>query len=229
MMVRIKSIVRFALLGAVGFGIGGIVGAVIWGSPTTTFTKEGVEYTVRLTLNPGQIFLSFALIGAMGAASLGLGLRNWRKAGVGALVGAVGFSTATFIGLVIQLVLWGFEPPPYFAGLFIGAIIGIVFGASLGLALRGWKAAGLLALAGAIGFGVMFQAVSNLEFEVSSAKSFGIWGAIAGATLGVALGYLEKGKVTKESLPARALKKENNIRCHTHPKGLRGISDQTII
>ncbi len=195
-----KSILAFALLGAVGFGIGGIVGAVIWGSPATTFTKDGVEYTVWLTLNAGQIFLSVALIGAVGGASLGLGLRNWRKVGVAALVGAVGFSIATFIGVVIQLSLWG-SSPPYFAGLLSGAIIGIVFGASLGLALRGWKAAGLLALAGAIGFGVMFQAVLNLEFEVSSAKSFGIWGAIAGATLGVALGYLEKGKVTKASSP----------------------------
>jgi hypothetical protein len=40
MMARIKSIVRLALLGAVGFGIGGIVGAVIWGSPATTVTKD---------------------------------------------------------------------------------------------------------------------------------------------------------------------------------------------
>jgi len=186
MMARIKSILAFAFLGAVGFGIGGIVGAVIWGG------SPGAP-------NAGQIFLSIALIGAMGGASLGLGLRNWRKAGVAALVGAVGFSTATFIGLVIQLGLlqWGSGTPPYFAGLFSGAIIGIVFGASLGLALKGWKAAGLLALAGAIGFGVMFQAVSNLEFEVSSAKSFGIWGAIAGATLGVALGYLEKRKAVR--------------------------------
>lgn len=195
-----KSILAFALLGAVGFGIGGIVSAVIWGSPTTTFTRDGVEYTFRSTLNAGQIFLSIALIGAVGGASLGLGLRNWRKAGVAVLVGAVGFSIATFIGVVIQLSLWG-SSPPYFAGLFTGAIIGVILGASLGLALMGWKAAGLLALAGAIGFGVMFQAVLNLEFEVSSAKSFGIWGAFAGTTLGVALGYLAKGKVTKESSP----------------------------
>jgi hypothetical protein len=198
----VKSILAFALLGAVGFGIGGIVGAVIWGSPTITLpiTKDGVEYTVPLAPNFGQTFLSFALIGAVGGASLGLGLRNWRKAGVLALVGAVSFPTATFIGAVIQLSLWG-SSPPYFAGLFTGAITGIVFGASLGLALRGWQAAGLLALAGAIGFGVMFQATLNLMFEVSSAKSFGIWGAIAGATLGVALGYLERRKVTKESSP----------------------------
>ncbi|MDO8635857.1 MAG: hypothetical protein Q7R34_06365 [Dehalococcoidia bacterium] len=199
-----KSILAFALLGAVGFGIGGIVGSVIWGSAATTtiITKDGVEYAVRLSLNlnVGQVFLSLALIGAMGGASLGLGLRNWRKAGVAALVGAVGFSIALIIGAVIQLSLWG-KSPPYFAGLFTGAIIGVILGASLGLALRGWKAAGLLALAGAIGFGAMFQAVLNLEFEVSSAKSFGIWGAIAGATLGVALGYLERRKVTKESSP----------------------------
>ena len=194
----VKSILAFALLGAVGFGIGGIVGAVIWGSPNTTFTKDGVEYTTRLGLNPGQIFLSFALIGAVGGTSLGLGLRNWRKAGVLALVGAVSFPTATFIGAVIQLSLWG-SSPPYFAGLFTGAITGIVFGASLGLALRGWSAAGLLALAGAIGFSVMFQTTSNLEFEVSSAKSFGIGGAIAGATLGISLSYLARRKVTKES------------------------------
>ncbi len=116
------------------------------------------------------------------------------------MVGAVGFSIALIIGAVIQLSLWG-KSPQYFAGLFTGAIIGVILGASLGLALRGWKAAGLLALAGAIGFGVMFQVVLNLEFVVSSAKSFGIGGAIAGATLGAVLGYLEKEKVTKASSP----------------------------
>lgn len=101
-----KSILTFALLGAVGFGIGGTVGSVIWGSPaTTTVTRDGVEYAVRLTLNAGQIFLSIALIGALGGASPGLGLRNWRKAGVAALVGAVSFSIANFIGVVIQLSL----------------------------------------------------------------------------------------------------------------------------
>ena len=181
-----RSILVFALSGAIGFGVGGIIGAIMWGyrSPSE-----------------GQSFLSIALNGAMGGASLGLVLQGWKKAGVAALVGAISFSAATFIGVVIQLVLWGFEPPPYFAGLFIGAIIGIFFGASLGLAFNGLKTAGLLALAGAIGFGVWFQAVSNLVFEVSSAKSFGIWGAIAGATLGVALGYLEKRKANRETQP----------------------------
>jgi hypothetical protein len=119
---------------------------------------------------------SIALDGAMGGASLGLALQGWEKAGVAALVGAVGFSVANLIGLFIQLAIWGFEPAPYFARFFIGPIVGIVFGASLGQALRGWKAAILLALAEAIGFGAWFQAVSNLVFEVSSAKSFGIWG-----------------------------------------------------
>ncbi len=172
-----KRIAKFGLAGATGFGVGGIIGAIIWGyrSPSE-----------------GQSLLSIALNGAIGGASLGLALQGWKKAGVAALVGAVSFSIATLIGLFIQLALWGLEPPPHFAGLFIGAIVGIVFGASLGLALKGWKATGLLALAGAIGFGVWFQAVSNLVFEVSTAKSFGIWGAIAGAVLGVALGYLEK-------------------------------------
>ena len=96
MMARIKNILAFALLGAVGFGIGGIVGAVIWGSP-----------------NSGQTFLSIALIGALGGASLGLGLRNWRKARVAALVGAVSFLAATLIALVIQLSLWGSSPPSF--------------------------------------------------------------------------------------------------------------------
>ncbi len=174
----------FALSGAIGFGIGGIIGAIMWGyrSPSE-----------------GQSFLSIALNGAMGGASLGLALQGWKKAGVAALVGAVGFSIATSIGVFIQLALWGLESPPYFAGLFIGAFIGIVLGASLGLSLMGWKAAGLLALTGAIGFGVWFQAVSNLVFEVSSAKSFGIGGAIAGAILGVALGYLERTRTTQNT------------------------------
>ena len=173
-----KRIARFALFGAVGFGVGGIIGAIMWGSHGSPGT--------------GQTFISLALIGAMGGGSLGLALQGWRKAGVAALAGAIGFSITTFIGLVIQLAIWGLEPPPYFAHLFIGIIIGTLFGATLGLALRGWRAAGLLALAGAIGFGLYFQAILDMVFEVSSAKSFGIWGAIAGAVLGVALGIPKK-------------------------------------
>ena len=39
-VAKIKNILAFALLGAVGFGIGGIVSSVIWGSPTATITKD---------------------------------------------------------------------------------------------------------------------------------------------------------------------------------------------
>jgi len=122
--------------GAVGFGIGGAIEGTVW-----------VALEAR--------YLGIPIFGAIGGVSLGLALEGWKRAVVLALAGAIGFGVGFLIGFFIVLAVW--EPMYYIEGLFLGAVGGSVGGASLGLALRNWGKAGLLALAGAVGFGVAVQ------------------------------------------------------------------------
>jgi hypothetical protein len=178
-----KSIPWLALWGAVGFGIGGAIGGAIW------FGFELPQF-------------GFAILGAIGGASLGFMSNGWRRAWLLALFGAVGFGVGLLIGFFIVITIW---EPPYVAKLFIGAVGGAIGGAFLGLALRNWGKAGLLALAGAIGFGVSMQTrldsqileellSTQMPYMLAGATILAICGVIGGAFLGAALGYLEKRK-----------------------------------
>ena len=68
---------------------------------------------------------------------------------------------------------------------------------------RKWRWAGVLDLASAIGFGIALQFTKWARFSelfiyepqvVSGAATVAIWGAIGGASLGAALGYLHHKK-----------------------------------
>ena len=161
MIARRKSILWFALWGAVGFGIGGAIGSI----------------------TPWPV--GFVVPGAVGGASLGLALKGWKRAGLLALAGAVGYVAGLMAAFSIAFTFsdmggewWQF---------ILGAIIGAVIGVSLGLALRNWVGAGLLALAGAIGFGIGYAAHLTW-YDVIGRTA---WGLIGGAFLGAALGYLQ--------------------------------------
>ena len=171
-----KSIPWLALSGGIGFGIGGAIGGAIW------FAFEVPQ-------------VGFAVLGAAGGVSLGLALEGWKRAVVLALAGAIGFGVGFLIGFFIVLAVW--EPMYYIEGLFLGAVGGSVGGASLGLALRNWRKAGLLALAGAVGFGVAVQVSWDLFRDLNPVVLGGvmklvIWGIVGGGSLGAALGYLER-------------------------------------
>jgi len=79
----------------------------------------------------------------------------------------------------------------------MGAITGAIGGMALGLALKNWRGAGLLALAGAVGFGIAAQVNQSLLLGLpttqvlSTVVPLSIWGLVGGACLGAALGYLE--------------------------------------
>ena len=172
-----KRIVKFAVYGAIGFGVGGAIGGVVW-----------------IALDAPQ--LGFPILGAIGGASLGLSLKHRKRAIFLALAGAIGFGVGFLAGFFIVLTIW---EPVRVEGLFLGAVGGALGGASFGLVLRNWRKAGLFALAGAIGFGIAVQAFWDLLRGLSpqvlwGAITLAIWGIVGGAVLGAALGYLGKRK-----------------------------------
>ncbi len=192
-----RSISAYTLWGAVGFGIGGAVGGII-----TVYTHTGYG------------FFGFPILGAAGGAALGLTLKGWREAGRLAKAGVIGFLIGHLfsfgfgmglgeilvqrqqsVGNTLEMVIF----------VLMGVILGAVSGASLGLALKDRKGAGLLALAGAIGFGVTEPFVLGVlprllgQTVLLQIMPLCISGIVGGAALGAALGYLEKKKADTQS------------------------------
>lgn len=161
--------------GTLGFGIGGAIGGAIW------FAFDAPH-------------LGFAILGALGGTSLCLTRNNWRATIVAALACAVGFDIGFLLPFFVSLAIW---EPVNAQGLFIGGIGGAIGGVSLGLGTKEWKRSWLLTLAGAIGFGIIVQVfwdiLRGLQPHVLwGAITLSIWGIVGGASLGVALGYLER-------------------------------------
>ena len=169
-----KGISAFTLWAALSFGIGGAIGGAIW-----------VAFDAP--------HFGFAILGAVGGASLGLVSKDWKTAGLLALAGSIGFDIGFLTGFFILLVIW---EPIHTQGLLIGVLGGAIGGISLGIASRSWKSVCVLALASAIGFGIVVQAtwghpLSLTPQVLSGAITLAIWGAVGGASLGAAMGYLE--------------------------------------
>jgi hypothetical protein len=180
--MRATSVMRFVVLGAVGFGVGSAMAA-------------------------NDPLLGYFITGALGGAALGAALQNWTKAIILALTGLVGFGIGFNVGFVLIYVL---EPP--FMLLVEGVVGGAVGGAALSLAFRDWRTGAALALGGAVGFGIGGGVVDLLKQPFVSPGAQGVtflWasgfmviqGAIGGASLGATLGYLEKRKLDEERRP----------------------------
>ena len=168
------SLTRFVVLGAVGFGICGAIG-----SPLITFLPGGVALLLWLLVG-----------GALGGASLGLALKDFRRVVILALLGALGLFVGAFAGLTLGSFFNYPEVP-------IAAFVGAVIGASLGVAFRDRTTVLALAVAGAVGFSVGTLPADFLRFSIpmirqrGEAGSIAITGTIGGAFLGAVLGYLE--------------------------------------
>lgn len=170
-MGKINIIGRFAIFGAIGFGIGLTIIAVI-------------------DIEPWLVGLF--LPGAVGGASLGWALGGWKKAWPLALAGAIGFGSGRALTIILAFTFeWygiGFQA-------IMGAIMGAIGGLSLGIALKNPTWARFLTLAGAIGFSIGYTAYRQIiDQQILGAPThlFIIWGIIGGTLLGAALGYLEK-------------------------------------
>ena len=159
-----KSIFTFAFWGLIGFGFGGAVGGAIWP-------------------DIGQPYFGFAVMGAFGGASLGLALKNRRRAFISGVTGAIGFGVGSYFAPLLFL------------------LVGLA-GVSLGLSFPDWKRAGLLVLFGFIGF--LFVIIGTLNLingeALWSAITLAMWGIVGGGALGATLGYMEKTKADRQSL-----------------------------
>jgi len=205
--------IRVIILGAAGFG-------VLWALLGVFARAFAMAGGVGLVLG-GAIFsgdfpalllyaLLFSVGGACGGAALGLGLRERRKAAVLVLMGAVGFLFGSFI--VVGLFFLSF-----FAGAGYGllevvsaAAMGLVLGAALSLALPSWRGTAVLALMGLVGFGLGGVIVAASQGFPVQPSGFPLWqsaafgaieGLIGGASLGAALGYLERRRLVAERRP----------------------------
>jgi len=176
--MRATSMMRFVIFGAVGFGIGGAIAGA----------------------SGDAMLLSFFAMGVLGGASLGLAASDMRSIATLALTGALGFGTGFLAAFAIVLLVW--DP---FGNGFIGAVGGLLGGASLGVASRTWRRIVLLAVVGGLGFGIGWGAVNVLSQPLVEPGASGVtfwWSilfmtiedAIGGASLGAALGYLENRK-----------------------------------
>ncbi len=179
--MRAISVMRFVILGAVGFGLGG-----------------AITRPLSLWL-PGIVALPLTLLiaGAVGGAALGLALKEFRRVVILALLGALGLTVGVMAGVILGSIISYSEVP-------IAAFAGAMVGASLGAAFLDWRTILALAVAGAVGFGVGLPAGDFLRFsfpilrEVGEVGSITVAGLVGGASLGAALGYLEKRKLVEE-------------------------------
>lgn len=187
--VKRMSVVAFILLGLISFGVGSAIGA---------------------TTAEGPVIFVFPIMGAVGGASIGLLLGKRARAILTALAGAVGFGVASlpvlvYSGLGIGSTETGtvISPTAIIGGaviLFVlGAIQGLIGGASLGVGLWDRARVRRLMAGGTIGFAIGAQTSWGFIFGLPFEVVYPIWGAIGGATLGATLGYLEKRKADKGS------------------------------
>jgi hypothetical protein len=208
--MRAKSMMRFVLLGAVGFGIGwAVAGFFNSGFIAITVPMFPLGPGPRLEPPPWWIslmpYLSWFFAGACGGAALGLALRSWKRVATLALAGTVGFGVGNFFFFVLAF-LFGFP----LAGTGMGALGGLL----LGLALADWRKVLLLGLAGMVGFGVGEAIAAALGISVLGTDwdqppllltvyvlVLGMVGIIGGASLGAVVGYLQNRKLTQEQRP----------------------------
>jgi hypothetical protein len=179
-----KTIGKFARFGAVGFGIGG----AIFG------TYDFNYYLV--------ILFGLPVVGAIGGVALGLALgRGWRKIAALAGVGAIGFFLGNLVGFIITamftgLSFWEAQLEEILDSIIFHITLGTVVGTALGLALWNRRKVIGLGLAGALGgaIGAIIMSAASL----SPWLQVGLHGIVGGASLGAALGYLEKRKGDRE-------------------------------
>ena len=186
-----KRILRFALFGAIGFGIGGLFLGMVGVLEFNLRFPHLARWAIEL--------LAFVVKGALGGTALGLALGRSKK--TLALFGSGGFLAGGLLAL-----FW--EPAGIRYTVFSGIALfeGALGGAALGLALKSGTKIIVLAIAGSLGIliGMMIANyvlyngdaidISNffLIFSLLDAAALTLEGVVGGALIGMALAYLDR-------------------------------------
>ena len=188
---EMKRIAKFALLGVGGFVIGLVIVFII-----AIFIEGAYTGTEAVVALQETIAIFYAILGASGAAALGLASRRgWRKVTILALVGAIGFAAVSWAReeyWFMPYLTW--EKWSFLISIVSSVILGVIIGTALGLTLGGSRKIIGLALAGALGFviGALFLVIFGIYYE--HVAWFAGPGIVGFTFLGAALGFLEKGK-----------------------------------
>lgn len=215
--MRTMSMMRFVVLGAVGFGIGwAVVGlfnsgfaAVYDPSLETLRPGRGVDLPPWWVMGLSRFsWLSWFIAGACGGAGLGLALKSRKRVVTLAGASALGFGVGH--ALLFALSLLFFFPLLIPVSPAMGALGGLMSG----VALADWKRAVPLGLAGMVGFGVGGAVAADLGIYVEGIDIgpppyrpvlyvlvLGMVGLVGGASLGGTLGYLEYRKLAAQRRP----------------------------
>jgi hypothetical protein len=206
--MRATSVMRFVVFGAIGFGIGwavaGFLNSALIAITHPMFSPGPGQQPLPWWVSwPSQLAYFFG--GACGGAGLGLALGNWKRVAALTVAGFLAFGVGNFILFVLAF-LFGFPLMSVVSGAFGGLILGV--------ALADWRGVLLLGLAGMVGFGVggaiaTALGMPPLAFDWEQPPLWlGLYvlvqamvGIIGGASLGVALGYLESRKLAEERRP----------------------------
>jgi hypothetical protein len=199
--MRRASLAWYTLCGATGFGVGAALTDSVYYLEAPLWHALG-EHSIYFH------YLFLAFVGAFGGASLGLALRDWKKAVLLGVVGAIAFGIGLgFIGMIILSMT-------YLSALG-GLVGGAIGGAALGLAHKGVKGAVTLGWAGAIGFGLGWGLTDLLmifgglipESMIFSEGMVFVWviqvlqGVVGGAVLGAVLALSENRERRRARIP----------------------------
>jgi hypothetical protein len=214
--MRATSMMRFVVLGAAGFGIGwafaGLFNVVLVGITSPMFQPGSEPPPGWATWPP---YFAYFFAGACGGAGLGLAIGSWKRTAALALAGSLGLG----LGIFPLFILGFIGLLPSWTSIAMG--LGVVGGAALGLVFGGLMRIVILAAAGLVGFGIGGAIATTLRmpfalypFEVDFVE---LWqaplillqhllvqamvGLIGGASLGAALGYLERRRPVAERRP----------------------------
>ncbi len=195
-----KKAAKFALFGAVGFGVGGLFpGIAAFLAYAFAFQRggHGILWFIVLLL----LFFGFYTKGAFGGTALNLALTSsQRSIKFLSLFSGIGFMIGGLLRFFLPAIFTGaggiFSPEVSFGTFLLDGLEGGIGGTALGLAFRDERKIIGLALAGLLGFGIGWLIANSLgsqyDWWLQTIIRFTLSGIIGGAALGVSLGYLDR-------------------------------------
>jgi hypothetical protein len=196
---------KFPLFGAIGFGVGFAIMYAITLTHLNMSTNALASSYPGTRIDPIVGIYRGLIVGAIGGATLGLGLNNKKKAFYLSCACAIGFAIGFYLVISVgnEIVLsigraimgsLGYESESHSylgwgiaRGLGTGVIVGAIGGSVLGLALKKDKIvfALIFSFTSAIGFAIAFA----IGYATYTGRLYSIWDGIGGGIGGATIGF----------------------------------------